>query len=413
MKDFVTFLRRVVGAGFKGGWRYQAWLGLLVVLCLVGLNAYSRQLVRGLAMTGMTDEVSWGLYVANFTFLVGIAAAAVLVVIPVYVYKNKSLRDLVLFGEWMAVSALVMSIAFVIVDMGRPDRLWHMIPGIGKMSFPSSILVWDVIVLSGYLVLNLYLATYLLYSKYRNQKPVWVRYKPFVMISIVWAISIHTVTAFLFMGLGGRPFWNTALLGPRFIASAFTAGPALIILALIVIRAVTEYRIPNRGLLLLRRIIQVAILINIFFLLNELFKEFYTANLHVASATYLYFGLHGHEGLVPWIWTALVFNFTAMAVFLLPVSKDVRWLSFACILSVVGIWIEKGMGFVVPGFLPTPLGEIVEYTPSFNEVLVTVGIWGLGLLVFTILVRISLPVLQGKEQEAPAVVTSHAVAVGV
>ena len=210
---------------FVGDWRYYAWIGLLTVICLLGLNAYCRQFAHGLIVTGMSDEVSWGVYIANFTFLVGVAAAAVMMVIPVYIYKNEDLHDLVIFGELLAVAAILMCLAFVTVDLGRPDRFWHLIPGIGQFNFPKSMLSWDVIVLNGYLLLNVYICGYLLYCRYRKTKPGKWFYIPFVFIAIVWAVSIHTVTAFLYVGLGGRPFWNSSIVGPRFLASAFTAGP--------------------------------------------------------------------------------------------------------------------------------------------------------------------------------------------
>ena len=396
VKNYLVFLYRCGRVAFEGDWRYYLWMGLLIAVCLIGLNAYAKQLVHGLIVTDMSDQVSWGVYIANFTYLVGVAAAAVMLVIPVYVYKNEELHDLVIFGELLAVAAIIMCLAFVTVDLGRPDRFWHLIPGIGKFNFPASMLSWDVIVLNGYLLLNVHICGYLIYCRYREKKPSKWFYIPFVFIAILWAISIHTVTAFLYVGLGGRPFWNSAIVGPRFIASAFTAGPALIILALQIIRRVTDYRITDRALLTLRAIVQVSMLINVFLLLNELFKEFYTDNLHVASARYLYFGLHGHNALVPWIWTALGLNLAATVLLVLPVSRSLRWLNVACALAIVGIWIEKGMGLVVPGFVPSPLGEIVEYTPTLNETLICLGIWALGLLCYTIFLRMSVPVLQGK-----------------
>jgi hypothetical protein len=214
-------------------------MALLTGVTLLGLNAYCKQFVQGLVVTGMSDEVSWGVYIANFTFLVGVAAAAVMMVIPVYIYDNEELHDLVIFGELLAVAAIIMCLLFVTVDLGRPDRFWHLIPGIGQMNFPKSMLSWDVLVLNGYLLLNVHICGYLLYCRYQKRKPSKWFYIPFVFLAIVWAISIHTVTAFLYVGLGGRPFWNASIVGPRFLASAFTAGPALIILALQVIRRVT------------------------------------------------------------------------------------------------------------------------------------------------------------------------------
>lgn len=399
-RNYLLFLGRCLATALEGDWRYYAWIATLGVFCVAGLNAYSTQLVQGLSVTGMTDQVSWGVYIANFTFLVGVAAAAVMLVIPVYIYRNEELHDLVIFGELLAVAAIIMCLAFVTVDLGRPDRFWHLIPFIGEFNFPDSMLSWDVIVLNGYLLLNVHICGYLLYCRYRGTKPAKWFYIPFVFIGIFWAVSIHTVTAFLYVGLGGRPFWNSAIVGPRFIASAFTAGPALIILALQIIRRFTVYKVADKALLTLRSIVQVSMLINLFLLGNEVFKEFYTDNLHVASAKYLFFGLHGHNALVPWIWTAISFNLIAMTILALPISRSLRWLDVACVLAIIGIWIEKGMGLVVPGFIPTPLGEIIEYLPTWHETLICLGIWAFGLLCYTVMLRMSVPILTGQLSKA-------------
>ena len=399
-RNYLVFLRRCALIAFVGDKRYYLWMGVLTVFCLLGLNAYAKQLVHGLITTGMSDEVSWGVYIANFTFLVGVAAAAVMMVIPVYIYDNEELHDLVIFGELLAVAAILMCLAFVTVDLGRPDRFWHLIPGLGQLNFPASMLSWDVIVLNGYLLLNVHICGYLLYCRYRDRKPSKWFYIPFVFVAIGWAVSIHTVTAFLYVGLGGRPFWNSSIVGPRFLASAFTAGPALIILALQIIRRVTEYRITNKALLTLRNIVQVSMLINVFLLVNEVFKEFYSGNLHVASSKYLYLGLHGYHALVPWIWTAIVFNVVAMVLLVLPLSRSLKWLNLTCVLCIVGIWIEKGMGLVIPGFIPTPLGAMAEYRPSLNETLICLGIWAFGLLCYTVFLRMAVPILQGRLSQA-------------
>ncbi len=405
ISDHLYFFSGCLRAAFSGDWRYYAWMGFLTVICLVGLHAYVDQLRHGLAVTGMTDQVSWGIYISNFTFLVGVAAAAVMLVIPVYIYKNRDLRDLVIFGELLAVAAILMCLAFVTVDLGRPDKSLHMVPGFGSLNFPQSMLAWDVVVLLGYLLLNVHIIGYLLYCRYSNRDPSWWIYIPFVFIAIVWAVSIHTVTAFLFVGLGGRDFWNQAIIGPRFIASAFAAGPALIILALQIIRRVSSYVVTDKALLVLRSIVQVAMIVNVFLLANEVFTKFYSDTARGASAKYLYFGMDGFNALVPWIWTAITLNIVALVILMLPVSRSIRHLNLACVLAIVGIWIEKGMGLVVPGFIPTPLGEIVEYSPTWNETTISLGIWAFGLLAFTVLLRMSIPVLQGRlnrnKQPAP------------
>jgi len=394
MKEYAVFLWRCFRISFVGDWRYYAWMLVLTAFVLFGVNAYCKQLVYGLVSTGMTDQVSWGLYIANFTFLVGMAAAAVMLVIPVYVYRNRHLQDLVIFGELLAIAAIIMCLLFVTVDLGRPDRVTHLFR---RFNFPFSMLTWDVIVLNGYLFLNLHITGYLIYCKYRNREPRKALFVvPFVFVAIVWAISIHTVTAFLYVGLGARPFWNSAIIAPRFLASAFSAGPAFIIVTLQVIRTFTTYTVTDRALQTLRQIVLVALTINMFLLVSELFTEFYADTAHITSIRYLYFGLEGHHALVPWIWTSIVLNFVALTILYLPMARSLRYLNVACVLLFVGIWIEKGMGLIIPAFIPSPLGEIVEYTPTGNEILVCLGIWAAGLLLYTILVRITVPVLSGR-----------------
>jgi molybdopterin-containing oxidoreductase family membrane subunit len=393
MRRYLTFLCECVRVSFVGDWRYHAWMTLLTVLALIGLYAYCHQLVHGLQTTGMTDQVSWGMYIANFTYLVGLAAAAAMLVIPVYVYRNMHLHDVVIFGELLAVAVIIMCLLFVTVDLGRPDRFLHIFQ---RFNWPVSMLTWDVIALCGYLLLNLHICGYLLYAAYRERTPSKAFYVPFVFIAIVWAVSIHTVTAFLYVGLGGRPFWNSAIIAPRFLASAFAGGPALIILTLQLVRRFTAHVVSNDALLTLRRIVQVSMIINLFLLGCELFTEFYTDSAHVASARYLYFGLHGNAALVPWIWTAVTFNIISVILLILPTSRSLRYLNMACVLAILGIWIEKGMGLIVPAFIPTPLGEIVEDVPTLHETMVCIGIWAFGFLLYTIFVRISVPVLAGE-----------------
>lgn len=393
MKTYLVFLWRCFRLSFVGDMRYYAWMFTLTVFVLLGINAYCRQLVQGLATTGMTDQVSWGFYIANFTYLVGMAAAAVMLVIPVYIFRNRELHDLVIFGELFAVAAIVMALMFVTVDLGRPDRFHHLFL---RLNFPVSMLAWDVIVLNVYLLLNLHICGYLIYCAYMRRPPSKVFYVPFVFLAIGWAISIHTVTAFLYSGLGSRPFWNSAVVAPRFLASAFAAGPAFLILTLSVLKSVTRYDVPDKAFATLRSITAVAMAISMLLFGSELFTEFYTDSAHVASARYLMFGLHGRNALVPWIWTAITLNLIAMLLLFLPICRHLRVLQTACVMLIVGIWIEKGMGMIVPAFVPTPLGEIVEYRPTVNEVLVTLGIWAFGLLLYTILVRITVPVLSGR-----------------
>lgn len=392
--NYVRFLwRAVVDATDGNGWFY-AWMTLLSAVALVGLSAWATQIRHGMVVTAMTDHVSWGLYIANFTFMVGLAAGGVMMVIPAYLYHNDEMHDVVIVGEMLAIAAIAMCIAFVVVDLGRPDRAWHLIPFIGVFHWPMSMLTWDVLVLNGYLVINLHICGYLLYMRFIGRRPNPRWYVPFVFLSIVWAISIHTVTAFLYCGLGGRPFWNTALLAPRFLASAFVSGPAFIIIGLQILRRVANVRISDRPLSILTNIMRVTILINLLMVASEVFTEFYSGTSHTSAARYLYFGLHGAHALVSWIWTSVLFGVVSAILLLRPgVVAHKNQLTIACVLAFVAVWIEKGMGLIIPGFIPSTLHEIVEYSPSLVEWQIMAGIWAMGLLIYTVALKIGLPVL--------------------
>ena len=176
---------------------------------------------------------------------------------------------------------------FVTADLGRPDRIWHLIPGIGILNLPSSLLSWDIVVLNGYLFLNLLIPGYIIYKAY-NEKPVNYNFLlPFILLSIPWAVSIHTVTAFIYNGLAARPFWNASILAPRFLASAFCSGPALIILLFQIVRHYTKFHVKDEALHKIAEMIAVAMAINLFLLGAEFFKELYSDTHHLSPLKYL------------------------------------------------------------------------------------------------------------------------------
>lgn len=397
MPKIIHLFKQIMQRLLKGPPIYYVWVLLLLLMIGTGVWAYGGQFKAGLTITGMTDQVSWGLYIGNFTYLVGVAAAAVLLIIPAYIYDFGPIKEITILGEILAISALIMCMLFVTLDLGHPERAWHLLPFIGTPNFPSSLLDWDVLVLNGYLFINIFISSYLLAMIYMGkQEQKWL-YMPLVLLSIPWAVSIHTVTAYLYNGLGARPFWNTAILAPRFLASAFCSGPALSIIIFQVIRKFTKFKVKDAALFKIAEMVCIAMGINLLLLGAEVFKELYTDTWHKAPLIYMFVGLHGHTGLVKWIWTALTFNIIGFLLFLIPVTKK-NFVSFnlACVLIVVGVWIEKGLGFIVPGFIPTPLGEIWEYAPKMPEILITVGVWGVGLLFYTLAIKIAIPIKTGE-----------------
>ena len=401
IKEVFAFVKDVITWSLSGGLTYQIYLCILAAFMVLGVYAYFVQINIGLAATNMSNIVSWGFYIANFTFLVGVAAAAVMIILPSYIFKDKDLHKVVIIGEVVAIGALVMCLMFVFVDLGAPWNAWHMIPIIGLFNWPTSLLTWDVLVLNGYLALNLMVPAYILYCHYHKRKPKEKLYIPFVFVSIFWAFGIHLVTAFLYQGLPARPFWNNPLMGPRFLASAFAAGPALITVVLIIIQSTTSFRIEEQIFNKIRRIVVVAAIINLIMLFSEVFKEFYLPTHHSQPAIYLYFGLDGHTALVPWIWTAIVMNVLGtLTLAFNPGRNKPIFLVPACILLFLGIWIEKGIGLIVPGLVPSPLGEVVSYAPSWVEVSVTLGILALGVFVVSVLLKPALIIEQRFEAKA-------------
>ncbi len=373
----------------QGSKKYWVWLIFLLTLHGIGATVYLFQFFLGLGITGMSRDVSWGFYIAQFTFLVGVAASAVMLVLPYYLHNYKKFGRITILGEFLAIAAVNMCLMFVLVDMGNPIRLLNVI----LYPTPHSILFWDMIVLNGYLVINLIVGWTTLGAERKEvPPPKWV--KPIIYLSIPWAVSIHTVTAFLYAGLPGRGFWLTAILAPRFLASAFAAGPALLILLCLLVRRISKFDPGREAIQTLGKIVTYAIMLNVFFLALEFFTVFYSQiPEHMHHLQYLFVGLHGHGTYVPWMWASVLFMLAAIAMLVWPqVRKNEKYLGIACALVFVGTWIDKGIGMINGGFVPSPLNKVHEYIPTIPELLITVGVYATGALILTVLYKIILDV---------------------
>jgi molybdopterin-containing oxidoreductase family membrane subunit len=300
----------------KGSKRYYGWMTALLAVIGVGFICYLWQLSFGLGITGMSRDVSWGFYIAQFTFLVGVAASAVMVVLPYYLHNYKAFGRITILGEFLAVASVTMCVLFVFVDLGQPMRILNLV----LHPSPSSVLFWDVIVLNVYLLLNIVIGWKVLEAERNGVAPAaWL--KPLIYLSIPWAVSIHTVTAYLYCGLPGRGFWLTAILAPRFLSSAFASGPAFLILLSLFIRKVTKFDPGKEQIQSLSKIVAYAICLNVFFFLCEVFVVFYSAiPEHMDHFKYLFVGLHGHGVLVPWMWTSMILMVVAIILLVNPVT---------------------------------------------------------------------------------------------
>ncbi len=370
----------------RGGRYYWTLIGFLSLAMFVGLLAYLFQMREGLTVTGLSRDVPWGFYIAQFTFLVGVAASAVMVVLPYYLHNHKSFGRLTVLGEFLAIAACGMCMLFVFVDMGQPMRVLNV------MLYPTfnSLMFWDFLVLSGYLLLNVVISQVTFGAERKGVPPPrWI--KPVIVLSIPWAVSIHTVTAFLYSGLEARAFWMTAILAPRFLASAFASGPSLLIILCLIVRRFTKFDPGKDAIRTLSQIVTYALVINVFFVAVELFTGLYSRiPEHVEHFEYLFFGLEGKHALVPWMWTSQLLTFAALIVLLIPkLRKNEKILLVTCFAVISSIWIEKGLGMVITGFIPSPLGSVTEYWPTPPELLISLGIYAFGALVLTVLYKIA------------------------
>jgi len=406
---FGRFIAHSFRAVMRGGVTYWLWILFLLALIGLGVAAYLRQLDQGLIVTNMRDQVSWGFYIGNFTFLVGVAAAAVVLVIPAYVYNWGPIKEIVIVGELLAVSACVMCILFVTVDIGRPERVWHMLPIVGFLNLPDSILAWDVVVLNVYLLLNSAIVTYLMFCGYRGvhyrSMIVW----PLVILSIPMAVGIHTVTAFVYNGMPARPFWNAAILAPRFLVSAFCSGPAVLLIILQILRRTTNLAIKDEAIWKIAELMAYAMFVNLFLQGVELFKEFYSNTEHTLYARYMLFGLHGHAAVVPYAWISIFFGIAAFLLFLIPTTRrNPITLNIGCILIYSAVYLEKGMCLVIPGLTPDTLGEIYEYVPTPTEWFIAAGIFSVGFLLLTAMVKVASEISMGRSLSVGAVESNPA-----
>lgn len=368
---------------------YWGWIFFLLAIIVIGLIFYLKQFSYGLGITGMSRDVSWGLYIGQFTFLVGVAASAVMLVLPYYLHNFKQFGKIVILGEFLAVPSVIMCMLFIFVDLGQPTRIMNVV----LHPTPSSVLFWDMVVLSGYLILNILVGWTVLGAERKGfPPPRWI--KPFIYISIAWAPSIHTVTAFLYAGLPGRHFWLTAIMAARFLASAFASGPALLIILCLIVRRFTKFDPGREAIQTLGKIVTYFMITSVFFLGLELFTVFYS-NIpgHMHPFEYLYVGLEGYGRLVPLMWTSSILALVALGLLIFPsLRRNETTLAIAAVAVFFSLWIEKGFGLIVGGFVPNLFETITEYWPTLPETLIVTGIWATGFLILTILYKIAVSV---------------------
>jgi molybdopterin-containing oxidoreductase family membrane subunit len=376
----------MIEKALKGSPLYWTWITILALLSSLALLMFLYQYDEGLHVTAMSRDMPWGFYIAQLTFLVGVAASAVMVVLPYYLHDHEAFGPIVVLGEFLAIPACLIAMLFVGVDMGQPARLLNLL----FHPSPNSPMFWDFIALFGYMCLNVVIAfKSLSCTRQSLPPPRWLR--TLAIISIPWAVSIHTVTAFLYSGLSARPFWMTAVLAPRFLASAFAAGPALLIILVLILRRVTPFDPGPKPLKSLATIVTYALIANIFLLLMELFTALYSGiDEHIEHFRVLY---TSEATLVPFMWASAAMALIALPLLLLPRTRtSTPLLATACALTFVSIWIEKGAGMMLGGLMPSTTHHFTDYVPSLVEIVMGIGLYALGALILTVLYKVAISV---------------------
>ena len=373
-----------------GSKAYYIWL--LFLLCVMGVAGcvYLNQLQEGLTVTGMSRDVSWGLYISQFTYLVGVAASAVMLVLPAYFHHYVQFKKVIIFGEFMAIAAVIMCMLFIVVDLGQAQRMMNVM----LHPTPNSVMFYDMIVLCGYLLLNVIIGWVTLEcEKLDINPPKWVKY--LVYLSIIWAFSIHTVTAFLYAGIPGRHYWLTAIMAARFLSSAFCSGPAILLLLLLLLRRLTGFEPGKEAIKTLTVIITYAMCINVFFYLLEVFTAFYSGIPgHQHPLVYLFAGHNGHVDWVTyWMWAAVAMAALSLFILIPPSSREnPRLLPLALVMLVAATWIDKGLGLLIGGFTPNLFEKVTTFTPTCSEITITIGVYTVGIFVVSLLWKIALGV---------------------
>ena len=378
----------------KGRPKYWIWIGFLLLIIAIGFYYWILEHELGTGVvTGLHRDLTWGFHIGQLAFFVGAAASAVMIVLPYYFHNYKEFGRITVLAEFFAVGMVVVSMLSVFVIMGQPQRVFNVL----LYPTPHSIIFYDLVVLSTYLFLNLLCGWTVLHAEYKETKyPSWL--KPFIYWAILWGPSIHMVTAFLIQGLPGRGYWLTAIMAPRFLASAFSAGPALLLVLVLLLKKLTNFDVGKKAVDTLSKIITYAFIINLLFICFELFTAFYSGiPEHTDPFIYLFFGLQGHSEWVAFSWASVILAIIGLILLVIPATrKNETTLVLACICVVVSVWIDKGFLLMIGGFTPNPLGEVVPYKPTFAEVMIGVAAWAIGFLIVTILWKIAVSVYQSK-----------------
>lgn len=390
------------------------WIWVLGLIALVGFGMWIRQLILGLAVTGMNNYVSWGLYIITFAFMVGLSAGGLIVSSLAYILKLEHLKQMAPVGIVAAVACVVGAGAMILVDVGHPERVLNILLG-GRLTSPIK---WDFFILAVYLVVGLFELYVMLSKKWLNRT---LAAREHALNILAWigfpvAILVHSITAWIFGLQIGRPFWNTALMAPIFLSSAVVSGVGLLLLVAFI---GDKYKLPIPGLdeqnrTFLTKLLSSFILLDAFFLFCDLFTSVYAGGTAEAStAAKLLTG-----NMAPLFWLEIILGVVAPFLILVmtKTKRSMGWQAVAGVLVMVGVFLKR-INIILPNLLQlnvpyapgvstgrfstsspfhiadqSSFAVVGNYFPTLSEVCITLGVLAFVALLITVGIRLTMAV---------------------
>lgn len=375
------------GAVHRGSRVWTAWVAVLVVGLLIGLGSFVYQWSAGLTVTGLSNTITWGLYIVAFMFLVGISAGGLIVVAGAELAGTHRFEHVNRLAVVCSMAAVATAAGTILPDLGRPQMAWKMI----VQPHLTSPLVWDMAVLSLYLAIG---AIDLWILTRRPVPPHALRVMAIVSLPV--AILVHSVTAWIFGLLVARPFWNTPLLAPLFISSALVSGTALVITTAAITERTTDFVVGGAVYRGLRRLVLWFVAADAFLLFTEVMTTYVSGEPdHREQLDVLLTGR-----LAPVFWSEIIAGLLLPAA-LLVWRTERRWIVTASVLLLAGVFAKRinilfaaefdplvGLAPGIPGGRPGQEFRPDEiYLPSWVELGVLLGMAAFFCSIVTIGVR--------------------------
>ncbi len=382
---------RSASSARAGGKGLTIGIVIAAAVTVVGIALWVMQLSGGLVQTGMRNLDSWGLYITGFMFFVGLSAGGLIISSVPKAFGVSGFGGISKVAVMTSIACTVAAIAFVVIDLGQPLRVWELF----SSSNFSSPLMWDIIVLFVYLILSVVY----LWAQIRADSGA-VSTKALRVVSVmalVCAVMVHSVTAWVFSLQIAHEFWYTALLGPWFVVSALVCGTALVMIAAAALRAAGYLQLDEKYLVKMAKLLGVFICVDLYFFGCDLLTSGFPAGEGAAVVDMLVSG-----PLSTFFWAQIVLSVVTAVVCFVPGLRTTPLLIVASACAIVAIFLKRVQilvgGFQLPNLdLAGPLTSLtitnwngtmasaysgMVYFPTSIEFGIALGVIGLGFLIF-------------------------------